>query len=221
MTKDNIFMFTAGVIGGAAGMLIAVKKYYEHIANEEIESVKETYSVEGNHIKNGVINNELSPDNYENIRDTSNDNEGIDEQDDASDEEAKKKECEDIIKKLNYGSYSHKSDEDESEDNSISPEDTTKYPRVITPEEYEDEEETYTKRTLSYFSCDGVIMDSDTEEVIDNGIDLVGEGNLEHFGEYEPEVVYVRNESNKTDYEVVMEDRTYKDSEYYDGNEDN
>ena len=56
MTKDNIFMFTAGVIGGAAGMLIAVKKYYEHIANEEIESVKETYSVEENHIKNGVIN---------------------------------------------------------------------------------------------------------------------------------------------------------------------
>ena len=88
-------------------------------------------------------------------------------------------------------------------------------------EEYEDEEEDYTKRTLSYFSGDGVIMDSDTEEVIDNGIDLVGEENLEKFGEYEPEVVYVRNESNKTDYEVILEDRTYKDSEYNDDNDDN
>ena len=62
MTKDNVFMFTAGVIGGAAGMLIAVKKYYEHMADEDIKSVKETYP------------NQFSPENYANIRDTSNEN---------------------------------------------------------------------------------------------------------------------------------------------------
>lgn len=39
--------------------------------------------------------------------------------------------------------------------------------------------------------------------------ETVGKGSLTHFGEYEPDSVFVRNDRLKVDYEILMDQRTY------------
>lgn len=80
-------------------------------------------------------------------------------------------------------------------------------PYVITPDEYDYSE--YEPTTLNYYS-DGVLTD-----IYDNKIDdideMVGLESLEHFGEYEDDTVYVRDDSKKVDYEILRNSEEYYD----------
>ena len=40
---------------------------------------------------------------------------------------------------------------------------------------------------------------------------VVGKDSLSKFGEYEPDSVYVRNDREKTDYEILADTRCYSD----------
>ena len=42
--NKNILTFVLGFISGSAATVIFAKKYYEKVANDEIEQVKETYA---------------------------------------------------------------------------------------------------------------------------------------------------------------------------------
>lgn len=79
--------------------------------------------------------------------------------------------------------------------------------RVITPDEFGEIEE-YAKISLSYFA-DGVLADDDNEP-IDDVEEIVGDA-LSHFGEYEEDAVFVRNDAKKCDYEILMDTRNFKD----------
>lgn len=65
----------------------------------------------------------------------------------------------------------------------------------------------YDQITL-FYTEDKVLLNEDDTKV-DNIEDVVGLDSLNHFGEYEEDVLYVRNERLRTDYEVLMDPRTY------------
>lgn len=83
-------------------------------------------------------------------------------------------------------------------------------PYVIPPEDFADDPD-YETVSLTYYA-DGVLTDEDNC-IIDPGEieDLIGEESLDHFGEYEDDSVFVRNEERKTDYEILRDMSNYDD----------
>lgn len=81
-------------------------------------------------------------------------------------------------------------------------------PYVIPPEDF-GEFEDYEKISLTYYS-DGVLTD-ENDEIVDDVEDSVGEDSLNHFGEYEDDSVFVRNDRKKCDYEILLDLRKYAD----------
>lgn len=82
-------------------------------------------------------------------------------------------------------------------------------PYVISPEEFGENGDDYETISLTYYA-DGVLAD-DMDEVIDDVDDVVGKDALTHFGEYEDDSVFVRNERMRCDYEILLDSRKYSD----------
>lgn len=78
-------------------------------------------------------------------------------------------------------------------------------PYVISPDEF-DELDGYTPISLTYFT-DGVLAD-ENGIIIDDVEEIVGDG-LNHFGEYDDDAVYVRNDAKRCDYEILKDERKY------------
>lgn len=78
-------------------------------------------------------------------------------------------------------------------------------PYVISPDEFGEIEE-YTKVSLTYFA-DGVLSD-EYGEVVDDVEEIVGDA-LNHFGEYEDDSVFVRNDAKRCDYEILKDLREF------------
>jgi hypothetical protein len=81
-------------------------------------------------------------------------------------------------------------------------------PYVISPDEF-GEFEDYETISLTYYS-DGVIAD-DEDNVIEEVDDMIGYDSLNHFGEYEDDCVFVRNDRVKCDYEILKDLRDFSD----------
>ena len=72
--------------------------------------------------------------------------------------------------------------------------------------------------SLEYYA-DKVLVDEDDHPIQDVEY-MVGEDSLEHFGEYEEDAVYVRNDLIKTDFEILLvESRYYEDDDDVDDDE--
>lgn len=82
-------------------------------------------------------------------------------------------------------------------------------PYVINDDEFGNmEDEGYDMETLYYY-LDGTLADGDDNRVdLD---DLIGADALNHFDEYVQDTVYVRNEKYRTDYEVLLMQRSFAD----------
>ena len=81
-------------------------------------------------------------------------------------------------------------------------------PYIISPEEFGDFDE-YTKLSLTYYS-DEVLAD-ENDEIVDDIDETVGADFADHFGEYEDDSVFVRNDRLKCDYEILRDNRSYSD----------
>ena len=179
---SKILIFAAGAAVGSAVTWKLVKKKYEQIANEEIESVKEFFgrgkteeeSESKKYIECGKAFAEGFTDGLE--------------------------EVEKICEENGYTNYSNVKKEEEEMDIDA--------PYVIAPEEF-GELDDYETETLTYYK-DKVLAD-DWDNKIENVDDLVGEESLTHFGEYEEDSVYVRNDTTKTDYEILLDERNFSD----------
>lgn len=183
---SKLFIFTAGAAIGSVVTWKIVKTKYEQIAQEEIESVRELY---------------YGSQDAGEERDS--DTESDDEDPDESLDEADYDEYEDLIKSAGYVQYQKdKMEEKEEEDEMIDP-------YVIIPEEFD--ENGYETVTLYYFE-DGVVTDV-SYEVIDNVDELIGEDSLNHFGEYEKDTVFVRNDNLETDFEIQRDSRRFSEVE--------
>lgn len=82
-------------------------------------------------------------------------------------------------------------------------------PYVIAPEEF-GELEDYDRESLTYYA-DGVLTD-DQDSIIEDVDNLIGKDSLTHFGEYEDDSVFVRNDRFRCDYEILMDIRDYSDA---------
>lgn len=109
-----------------------------------------------------------------------------------------------IVDENGYTQYTTKEDRKEVE------EDMDK-PYVISPEEFSDSE--YNTESLTYWD-DGVVTNDEDIMLSDDEIEeLIGKDSLNHFGEYEDDSVFVRNDRLRTDYEILADSRPYGEIE--------
>lgn len=80
-------------------------------------------------------------------------------------------------------------------------------PYVISPDEFD--EKGYTTQSLTYYA-DKVLTD-EMDNVVEDIDGLVGAESLNHFGEYEDDSVFVRNDDLATDFEILLDVRNYSD----------
>ena len=115
-----------------------------------------------------------------------------------SDEEDTVEDYKNIVDGLGYTENSEKGDDD------------VIGPYVIAPEEYD--ENGYDTVSLYYYE-DGVLENAITREVVENASVLVGDDFAEHFGEFEDDSVFVRNDRLKTDFEILRDGGYYSEVE--------
>lgn len=131
-----------------------------------------------------------------------------------------------IIKRENYNIFSNPTpaaveaefgDEDDDEEdeylsavNSEAPsEGLADYPYVISDTDFIAGHRMHDQVTVNYYD-DGIAEEALNPGCLFDDIDgTIGRESLEHFGEYEEDVVFVRNERLGIDYEVIRQHRTY------------
>lgn len=79
-------------------------------------------------------------------------------------------------------------------------------PYIISPAEFGGLDD-YDTISLTYYA-DGVLTD-DNDEPIEDIEKIVGTESLKHFGEYEDDSVFVRNDELKCDYEILLDTRNF------------
>lgn len=182
----KIAIFTAGAAVGSAVTWKLIKEKYEQMAREDIQSVRDYYA-----------------NKYKEVEETPDETPEEEEDDEEVDQFDVEDELEDyyeLVDSLGYGGDNHISGKGGSEQSDD--------PRVITPDEFA-ELDNYEVRSLLYFA-DGVLTDDDNN-IIEDVDSLVGKDALTHFGEYEDDSVFVRNDELATDFEILLEPRHYKD----------
>ena len=105
-----------------------------------------------------------------------------------------------VLKRENYSSNNEQKGGSEPMENSK--------PCIITPEEF-GEDGDYEIISLNYYE-DEVLTD-DVDDVIYDWENTVGEDFPDHFGEYEDDSVFVRNDRLKCYYEILKDCRNYSD----------
>lgn len=186
---SNRSLFSLGfIIGAASGATVAwylLKDKYETLAQEEIDSVKEVFARREQEMKDETVKRNVA----EGIKDSDRTKPDL-------------KEYAEQLKKNGYTRYSDLSADDEG----VSDKQTKPY--VIPPEQFGDDEN-YDQISLTYYA-DGVLAD-ENDEVIDDVEETVGIESLNHFGEYEDDSVFVRNDTRKCDYEILLDQRIYSE----------
>lgn len=192
----NFFTFVTGLVIGSVVTYVIVKDKFEKIAQEEIDSVKEVF---GRRVEKKV--EKIAKKEVEKIRKEYN-------------------EYDNLTK--NYTSYSkNETEENIEEDEEVCENDEDRVeldeierasdydrPYIIEPQEF-GALDGYSLITLYHYS-DNVLAD-DCDELVEDLDDVVGEDYASHFGEYEDDCVYVRNDRLKADYEICRDLRKYSD----------
>ena len=178
----GVFIFAAGAAVGSVVTWKLLKTKYERIAQEEIDSVKEAFSQRAN-------------------SDDTNAKDKKDHNDDDDEYFVKVDDDNEYSKMVKNLGYSYNSEKKKGGG-------TVKRPYVITPDEFGEIYE-YDTISLRYYA-DKVLTDED-DVVITNVDEIIGEDSLTHFGEYEDDSVFVRNDEMKADYEILLDLRKYYD----------
>lgn len=187
---NNIKYFASFLFGTAVGVAVSwkiLKTKYEQIAQEEIDSVKEVFS-------------KRNKETAEFLNDAAKTLSEIKEE---IDEEPSEK-SEGII---DYSGmcrdFGYISENKEKKGGDY----MNDYPYVISPDEFD--EIGYNTVSLTYYA-DGVLTD-ECNDPIEDVDETIGEDSLNHFGEYEDDSVFVRNDALRTDYEILRDLRNYYD----------
>lgn len=183
----GFIMFVVGIAIGSATTWKYAKKKYELIAQEEIDSVKGTFSKKENEQITKIA--EI---------DVSNKSSRTNEKPSVAEYAAQ-------LHEHGYTNYSNAVSEKETLKGAAAPMDK---PYTIAPESF-GEFEDYEKISLSYYADKALADEGD--ELVDDVDDTVGFDSLNHFGEYEDDSVFVRNDRLKCDYEILLDQRNYSD----------
>lgn len=197
-------IFAAGAVIGSLVTWKVIKTKYEDIAQEEIDSVKEEYTRLMVSMKKKLNDSATYKDSDDNEDDASE--EDTDDFDDST-----MKNYNEIIK--GYCSSNEeednqnekKGDEKEEDNDGVS---YMKAPYVISPDDF-GSVPGYNVEPLDYF-VDGILADGWGVKL--DIADTIGEDAVNHFGDYDDDVVYVRNEQTELEYEVTRDPRTYAEA---------
>ena len=187
-TMSNAVAFAVGVATGASVTYILIKKHFKKIADDEIDTMREYFQNKRAEEANAL---EEEPDEAE-VKEA---------RDEHQEDKPNIREYASLIKKENYTNYS-----DTTADKKKEVDDVEK-PYVITPEEFGELD--YSTISLTYYS-DGVLT-YESDELVEDVDDIVGADFAEHFGEYEDDSVFIRNDRMKTDFEILVDKRNYSD----------
>lgn len=185
---SKIFIFIAGAGIGSAVTYKLLETKFEQKVKEEIELTKEYYLNKGDSVEEDIPDPEEVPDEYyEEYKPT----------------EEEKKEYGDVVDKLSYTNYSKINKE-----NDIKEVDDVEMPYVIPPEEFGDFDD-YEQEELTYYT-DGVVAD-DFGNIVEDIEGTIGADFADHYGEYEEDSVYIRNDAKKCEYAVLRDYRRYSE----------
>lgn len=185
MSKLSSFaIFATGAVVGAAASWYFAKTKYERIAQEEIDSVKEVFS------KRAVSEDEPEDTDISSKEEESN--------------------MMDYARNLEREGYTDYSNPDDETVKIVKEErgDEGSKPYVISPDEF-GEVDGYSEISLTYYA-DNILTD-DLDDPIEDVPGTVGFESLNHFGEYEDDSVFVRNDRLKCDYEILLDNRYFAD----------
>lgn len=189
----NLLCFVAGAAIGSVVTWKLIEKKYKDLADEEIESVKETFKnrkprITKDNVKETVekvINKYKEP----------------------------KEIVEDIVNSEKYYIENEEEiDEDDESNYTVNVDDDIEVitPYVITPEQFGEYNE-YGTKTLTYYA-DNVLTDEiDNPITSEEMITMIGIDALDHFGEYEDDSVYIRDEMNEMDYEILKSEKKFSE----------
>ena len=184
-TLTSFFMFAAGAVIGSFVTWKMMDQKYRQMADEEIESMREYFSNKSKKIEHVELEDrddeEDEPEKYEVTENDIRDYEGV-------------------LEKVNYSGYTTVSTKEVEKDMTG--------PYVITPEEFGELKE-YETIELTYYA-DFVLADNRNNSIEDVD-DVIGLDSLDHFGEYEDDSVFVRDDERKIDYQILLDPRKYSD----------
>lgn len=239
MRKSALIYLAVFATGTAIGFLaarIAYKKYYEEFANEEIESVKETYGKARSYTKGEtdivedpdgkaltrssldgarINKSEEAKRNYHLIQPTESSYQLLGEEEETDDKEDEDDEPRDAAGKTER---EMNGDVDaEWHERSLEDIDRTQ-PYMIDAEEFTNEFEHHDKLSMYYYRGDDILCD-DAEDIVDDPDSVIGFDALE-FLETEP-MCWVRNEPIASDFEIVSINKSYAETVRGVGRENN
>ena len=189
----NLLCFVAGAAIGSVVTWKLIEKKYKDLADEEIESVIETFKnrkprITKDNVKETVekvINKYKEP----------------------------KEIVEDIVTAERYSIENEEEiDEDDELNYTVDIDNDIEVvtPYVITPEQFGEYNE-YGTKTLTYYA-DNVLTDEiDNPITSEEMITMIGPDALDHFGEYEDDSVYIRDEMNEMDYEILKSEKKFSE----------
>lgn len=205
-----LLYFVGGVVVGSAATFLLIRDHFEKQKEEEIASVKESYSK-----THGIVFTE----NTKKDTEMAEKNTRIKAEMITNGNIISENRYSDKNRMTQYNLFSNPPDAkdihngiDEGEDLKVDPggpkEGLASKPYVISPEEFINEQPYFDKITLEYYQ-DDVLCNAINEEIITDIDTAIGRDSLNHFGEYEEDVVYVRNEKWSTDYEIIFQHRPF------------
>lgn len=189
----NLLCFVAGAAVGSVVTWKLIEKKYKDLADEEIESVIETFKnrkprITKDNVKETVekvINKYKEP----------------------------KEIVEDIVTAEKYSIENEEEIDEDDESNytiDVDPGVEVITPYVITPEQFGEYSE-YGTKTLTYYA-DNVLTDEIDNPITSEEMEtMIGPDALDHFGEYEDDSVYIRDEMNEMDYEILKSEKTFSE----------
>ena len=209
--NKSIFGVIGFVLGAAAGSLVTwklIEKKYMDMADDEIRSVKEMY-------RSKIVNPEVLDEKNDDVFVARKGPEFTVSME-LTDEGKQ------LVDKLNeltatytstdekpdYTVYSQAKEKHNVFDDAMPEEPEVKHdaPYIIDPTEFGEFSE-YEQRELTYYK-DGVICENDTDMI--DPYDILGDIDVaDHFGEYENDRVFVRDDKRQVDYEILRDERTF------------
>lgn len=189
----NLLCFVTGAAIGSVVTWKLIEKKYKDLADEEIESVIETFKNRKPRITKDNVKETVEKviNKYKEPKET----------------------VEDIVTAEGY-SIEDEEETDEDDDSNYTVDVDTGVevivPYVITPAQFGEYNE-YGTKTLTYYA-DNVLTDEIDNPITSEEMEtMIGPDALDHFGEYEDDSVYIRDEMNEMDYEILKSEKTFSE----------
>lgn len=175
MNVKGILIFAIGALTGGGITYISVRRKYEMKAKREIEEIRDYYAKKYGSLSVEKEEDEVPEMSNEERIELRNENQAT---------------YADIIKEANYSSEPNMH--------------VGSKPRIIKPTDFGNTG--YDTCSLVYYPSDDTVMNLDDhiwwdDDDVEN---FIGQESLLHFGEYEDNLVYVRNDFLKLDYEITL-----------------